>query len=263
MLETGLEGESAIVTGAASGIGAAIARRLADAGVDVALFDVDTDGIERTATAVRDRDQRATVHTVDVTDEDAIEHGVEAAVDAHDSVSVLVNNAGVQERDTVLDLERNAWDRQFAVNATGTYLCSRHVARHFVDTGTSGRIVNVASQAGQEPPAELSAYAASKAAVIAFTKSFAQEIGEYGVRVNAVCPGPAETPLLMDLLEEVAAETDQDVAEIVASIEDEEIPLGRIADPQDIADPVVFLASDLSRHISGQALNVTGGQTIV
>lgn len=262
MLDAGLDGESAIVTGAGSGIGAGIARRLADAGMDVALFDIDTDGGEQTAAEIRERGQHATVHDVDVSDEAAVERGVRAAFEAHDDLTVLVNNAAVQERDAVLDLERPAWDRQLEVNATGTYLCSRHVARRFVTEDVPGRIVNIASQAGEEPPAELAAYAASKAAVLAFTKSFAQEVGEFGIRVNAVCPGPVETPLLMDLFEEVADESDRELSEVVEAVESE-IPLGGIAEPRDVADPVVFLASNLSRHVSGQALNVTGGQTIV
>jgi NAD(P)-dependent dehydrogenase (short-subunit alcohol dehydrogenase family) len=258
MTEYDLVGEAAVVTGGAGGIGEGIALELAAGGLDVAVFDVDRGGAADTADAVREAGAAASVHEVDVADEADVEAGVAAAVDRHDGVDVLVNAAGIQLRGPVVEYDADDWDRQFAVNARGTFLPAKHVARHQVERGDGGRIVNVASQVGKRPSPGIAAYSASKAAVVSFTRTLALELADHGVGVNAVCPGKIET----GLLEEYAADQPGDPGAVYDRFA-EEIPRGRLGTPADVAALVAFLASEDADFVTGQAITVSGGETLV
>jgi NAD(P)-dependent dehydrogenase (short-subunit alcohol dehydrogenase family) len=251
-------GEAAVVTGGAGGIGEAIALELAGGGLDVAVFDVDGEGAADTAAAIREEGVAASVHGVDVADEAAVERGVEAAVERHGRIDVLVNAAGIQLRGPIAEYDADDWDRQFAVNARGTFLPSKHVARHLIERGDGGRIVNVASQVGKRPSTGIAAYSASKAAVISFTRTLALELADHDVGVNAVCPGKIGT----GLLEEYAADQSDDARTVYDRFA-EEIPRGRLGTPADVASLVAFLASEAADFVTGQAITVSGGETLV
>jgi len=250
-------GEAAVVTGASHGIGEAIALELARNGLDVAVFDIDAAAGEETTAAIRERGAAASVHEVDVADERAVECAVEAALDRHGRVDVLVNSAGIQLPGEIVDYDADDWDRQFAVNTRGSFLPSKHVARRLIERGDGGRIVNVASQVGKRPSPGIAAYSASKAAVIAFTRALAEELADHDVTVNAVCPGKIET----GLLEQWADRQSVPREELFERVAAEEIPRGRLGTPEDVAALVAFLASEAADFVTGQAVNVTGGET--
>lgn len=232
-----LAGRRALVTGGASGIGAATAERLADEGAQVAVLDRNTSPLG-----------------ADVRDEAQVARAVAAAADQLGGpVDVLVNSAGIYRIAPLLDLDRGEWDEVVDVNLKGTFLVSRAVARALAASGRGGAIVNLSSMAAvsadaQEPTAH---YNASKAGVIALTKQMAVEWAPFGIRVNAVCPGAIDTPMLR-LMDDPAAGRDW--------IE-REVPLRRLGRPEEVAALVAFLASDEAAYITGAAVTVDGGAT--
>ena len=249
-----LVGRRALVTGAGTGIGRAIARALAAAGARVAVTDLD----EAAAGAVARELEGAVGWSLDVTDAAATEAVIRRAVADLGGLEIVCANAGVSSMHRVVDLSEAEWDRNMAVNAKGVFLTNRAAVRHWLAGGIQGVIVNTASLAGKQGVALLAHYAASKFAVVGFTQSLAREVAERGIRVNCVCPGFVRTAMQE---REVAWEaklrgmaSDAVRAEYVALT-----PLGRLEEPEDVADTVVFLASDAARFITGEALNVTGG----
>ena len=249
-----LAGRRALVTGAGTGIGRAIARALAAAGARVAVTDLD----EAAAGAVARELEGAVGWALDVTDAAATEAVIRRAVAELGGLEIVCANAGVSSMHRVVDLSEAEWDRNMAVNAKGVFLTNRAAVRHWLVDGIQGVIVNTASLAGKQGVALLAHYAASKFAVVGFTQSLAREVAERGIRVNCVCPGFVRTAMQE---REVAWEAklrgmapDAVRAEYVALT-----PLGRLEEPEDVADTVVFLASDAARFITGEALNVTGG----
>lgn len=243
-----LDGDRALVTGAGHGIGRGIAEELAAHGCDVAVNDVEAESARETAAALRsEHDVRATTCVGDVSAVADADGMVEAAVEALDGLDVLVNNAGIavpQDFEAVHE-DPETWERTLAVNLTGVKNCT---AAAFPELKGGGRIVNVASTAGLRISPIMGAhYTSSKWGVIGFTKHVAHECGEFGIRANAICPGPTETPL-------TAGATEEQRAEIRA-----DIPLGRWGRPEDVARVAVFFASELSGHVTGTALPVDGG----
>ncbi|MEX2648839.1 MAG: SDR family NAD(P)-dependent oxidoreductase [Alphaproteobacteria bacterium] len=249
-----LDGRCALVTGAGSGIGAAIARALARAGARVAVSDLDGAAAVRVAGSI----DGALAHRLDVTDAAATKIVVAMVAKALGGLDLVCANAGVSTMNRVVDLTEAEWDHNMAVNAKGVFLTNQAAVRHFLASGTKGVIVNTASMAGHMGAPFLAHYVASKFAVVGFTQSLAKEVGQYGIRVNAVCPGFVRTS--MQERELVWEGTLRGIspaavkAEMVAMT-----PLGRIEEPEDVADVVVFLASDAARFMTGQAINVTGG----
>jgi len=242
MDDRGIAGTVALVTGAAQGIGAAVAAALAKAGAVVA--GVDLDGAD---------------HRVDVSDADAVEAVVDRVERTAGPIGILVNVAGILRTGRILDTTDEDWRRTFAVNTDGVFHVSRAVARRMAPR-ESGAIVTVGSNAAGVPRAGMGAYAASKAATTMFTRCLGLELAEHGIRCNVVSPGSTDTAMQRGLWTDDAA-PDRVIAGDLATFR-VGIPLGRIADPADIADAVLFLVSHQARHITMQNLYVDGGATL-
>jgi len=242
-----LDGHAAVVTGGASGIGAATCRRMAAEGARVAVFDIDGEGAERVAAEVD-----GIAYAVDVTDFAALDAAVSDAADRLGRLSLLFNNAGTSNLAPVHDFPLDEWRRIIDVNLTGVFHGFRAAAPHIVASG-GGAIVSTASISGTRPAAGEAPYAAAKAAVAALTATAALEYAPT-VRVNAVSPGMIHTPMTDLLL------TDRGLDQ--AARMTAKTPLARIGTPDDIADVVVFLCSDLARFVTGQNVVVDGGMTL-
>jgi len=244
-----LDGRIAIVTGAGSGIGRALAQRLASDGATLVLGDRNVEGVEQTA---RDIGERATAVSLDVADEASSRAIVERALSLHGKLDIVCNIAGVLDFGRFADLDANRWDRVISVNLTGVYNMCRAAMPHLIET--KGNIVNMASAAGLVGVPYNAAYTASKHGVIGLTRSLALEFSKEGVRVNAVCPGGVKTPML-----EQTPPENIDWSMVMRSAS--WLNDGEMSDPADIANAVAFLASDHARMISGSAMAVDGGQT--
>ena len=244
-----LDGRIAIVTGAGSGIGRAVAQRLASDGATLVLGDRNVEGVEQTA---RDIGERATAVSLDVADEVSSRAIVERALSLHGKLDIVCNIAGVLDFGRFADLDANRWDRVISVNLTGVYNMCRAAMPHLIET--KGNIVNMASAAGLVGVPYNAAYTASKHGVIGLTRSLALEFSKEGVRVNAVCPGGVKTPML-----EQTPPENIDWSMVMRSAS--WLNDGEMSDPADIANAVAFLASDHARMISGSAMAVDGGQT--
>ncbi|MFJ2292433.1 2,3-dihydro-2,3-dihydroxybenzoate dehydrogenase [Streptomyces sp. NPDC087894] len=257
--EQELTGRLALVTGAGRGIGEAVVHALAGRGARVLATDLDTEGV----TALeKTYEGRVTARTLDVTDPAAVEELVEEAERTLGPLDIAVNVAGVLRVSSVADLSDEEWAATFAVNTHGVFHVSRSVSRRMAERG-SGSIVTVASNAAGVPRTGMAAYAASKAAAVMFTKCLGLEVAPRGVRCNTVSPGSTLTDMQRGMWtagdEEAAARR---VIEGDPSTYRTGIPLGRIADPCDIADAVAFLVSDRARHITMHDLYVDGGATL-
>ncbi len=241
-----LEGQRAVVTGGASGIGRATARRMAEEGATVAVLDINGDAAGECA-----RDIGGTAHVADVSDPDGLRDAVDAAAAAMGGITILYNNAGIGGMAPLAEWEPEEWHRLVTVNLTGVYLGFRAAVPHLRASGR-GSVVSTASISGTRPAAGEAPYSAAKAGVAAITASAALEYAPH-IRVNSVSPGMIETALTAPLLEFVpdAQERYQRTT-----------PMGRVGQPEDIADVVVFLCSDLARFITGQNLVVDGGMTL-
>ena len=244
-----LDGRIAIVTGAGSGIGRAVAQRLANDGATLVLGDRNVEGVEQTA---RDIGERATAVSLNVADEASSRAIVERALSLHGKLDIVCNIAGVLDFGRFADLDANRWDRVISVNLTGVYNMCRAAMPHLIET--KGNIVNMASAAGLVGVPYNAAYTASKHGVIGLTRSLALEFSKEGVRVNAVCPGGVKTPML-----EQTPPENIDWSMVMRSAS--WLNDGEMSDPADIANAVAFLASDHARMISGSAMAVDGGQT--
>jgi NAD(P)-dependent dehydrogenase (short-subunit alcohol dehydrogenase family) len=245
-----LDGEAAIVTGAARGIGRAVALGLAEAGARVAVADLDLAEAKAVAQAIREAGGEATALALDVADEAAVEAGFAEAAATFGGIRILINNAGTAIRKPSVELPRAEWDKVIGVNMTGVFLCARSAARHMIAAG-GGRIVNMASIMGLSGGGLYPniSYQASKGAVVNMTRALALEWAEAGIRVNAVAPTWVRTDFIRGLL---------DKPELIARIE-AMTPLRRLADPADIVGAVLFLASDASAMVTGHTLPVDGG----
>ena len=235
------EGKQALVTGAGSGIGAAVARSLHAEGAEVVLADVNAEGAEVLAL---DLGTRARAIALDVRDEDAV-------APAMQGLDVLVNVAGIGSTTDAPGTSRETWEAVFAVNTTGTFLCCKHAIPGMKERG-GGSIVNLGSVAGLVGLPNRAAYCASKGAVIALTRALAVDHVRDGIRVNAVCPGTVDTPWVQRLVEEAGEDIDALRARQ---------PMGRLGTPEEIAEAVLYLASDAAAFVTGTALVIDGGLT--
>ena len=243
-----LDDQRAIVTGAARGIGRAIATTLAQSGATVLIADLDGEQARRTADELRQQDLRAVATTVDVTREDSVRDMVAAALRELGGLDVLVNNAGIYPTLSIEGMTVAEWDRVLAVDLRSVYLCSQAVMHHLM-AQRSGAIVNIATVDAFQPKPSKIHYAAAKTGVLSLTRSFADELGRHGVRVNAVAPGLIETRFAAALFQ------DRTAYEGVVG----RTPLGRHGQPEDVCGAVVFLASEAAAYMSGQVLIVDGG----
>lgn len=242
--ERDLEGRVALVTGAAQGIGRAIARALGAAGAKVALCDV----VEQANEAVAEAGEGACYLRCDVTDRAQVDAAVRSVVEGLGGLHILVNNAGIAIDGLLLRAKPEDWDRVLGVNLDGAFNCTRAAAKHLLKAREAGRIVFISSVVGEQGNTGQVAYSASKAALLGVTKSLAQELAARGVTVNAVSPGFIETQMTRD---HVQGERREQLLRA--------IPLGRIGAPEDIAAAVRFLCSPAAGYITGQVLRVNGG----
>jgi NAD(P)-dependent dehydrogenase (short-subunit alcohol dehydrogenase family) len=253
-----LEGKVAIVTGAAQGIGRSVASRFAEHGAKVLVGDILTDQGQALAQELTDQGHQARFARMDVVSLDSIERAMEQCLEAFGAVDILVNNAGINQTGAVVDLEPEAWERVLDVNLTGSFLCSHVVCRQMILQGRGGSVLFTSSEAGKRGEAGASAYAASKFGVIGLMQCLALEMAPYDIRVNAVCPGSVDTPMIHWLLNSIAEERSVSPQEEQEKLLDA-IPLHRLAQPDEIADVFVFLASPMASYITGEAVNVDGG----
>ena len=253
-----VKGEVAIVTGAGQGIGRAIAERLSQDGMKLVLVDRQGDAVAHVADEIQANGGEAIALSADILLAEDRLRMIETALATFERLDVLVNNAGVQRIALPLEVTEDHWDLIMDVNAKATYFCCQLALKHMISQ-RSGRIINLASIAGKMANTTYHPiYNASKAAVLAITKTLAQYSAGYGVRVNAVCPGMIETPM-QDVVDcEIARITGKAPAEIRTE-RNSRIPLGYIGDGADVAAIVSFLVGPDSRYMTGQALNADGG----
>ena len=234
------------MTGAAQGIGKAIAMLLAQKGADIVISDINLEKAEETAKEVEAIGQRAMAIKVDVANTNDVECMIEAVLERFGQIDILVNNAGIVRDKLILRMTEEDWDAVLNVNLKGTFNCTKAVVKH-MSKQRRGKIVNIASVVGEMGNAGQANYSASKAGVIGLTKTIAREFAQRGINVNAIAPGYIETPMTEVLPEKVKEELRR------------MIPMERLGRPEDVAEAVLFLVSEASGYITGQVLNVNGG----
>lgn len=251
----------AVVTGAAQGLGAAIVRRLADEGCDVVVADLNLEGAQRTAADVAAATGRRTLAVaVDVTQEDQVQALFAATKEHFGRVDILVANAGIVISGPLVEFDANRWRKVIDVNLNGYFLCAKHAAALMIEQ-RRGVIIQINSKSGKKGSYKNAAYAASKFGGVGLTQSLALELAEYGIRVNAVCPGNLlDSPLWVEsLYSQYAQRLGISEAEVRQRYVDQ-VPMKRGCTYEDVTNVVVFLASDQASYMTGQAINVTGGQ---
>jgi L-rhamnose 1-dehydrogenase len=247
-----LQGKTAIVTGAARGIGRAIAVRFGQEGANVAVVDLREKEGQETVRLIEAAGGRATFIHTDVSDRDQVQAMVNTVVQEWDSIDILVNNAGICPFRDFLDMEEDVWDQVLDVNLKGYFLCSQAVAKVMVEQGVKGRIIAVSSISSEFGGSSQAHYCASKAGINLLVKSMAISLGPNGITCNAVLPGTVETDINREAL------ADPKVRDYWSN----RTPLGRIARPEDITGPVLFFASDDSNWCTGSMLVVDGGTSV-
>lgn len=254
-----LEGKKALVTGAGAGIGEATAIALAKAGAAVAVADIDPQAVDRTHAALGSLGERSVPIQADISRLSDIDAMVGTAVRELGGIDIVVNNAGVTRHGALLDITEETWDLMQNVNAKGTFFSIQRLARQMVEQDRGGRIINISSTGGKGFRGTSSpAYAASKGAIISMTYIAAVQLAAHDINVNAICPGLVDTQMLRGMLAQRSADTGTPVDQLVHGLE-QMVPLGRLDDPEDIAEMAVFLAGPGGRNITGQTINIDGG----
>lgn len=251
-----LKAKTAIVTGGGQGIGRAISLRLAAEGYKVAIFDLKPDTAEATAAEARAAGGEARVYGVDVSDQEAVNAAVQQAESDLGPTWLLVNNAGWDKPAPFLSTDKPLWDKIIAINLNGPLNTHKAVLPGMVARG-GGRVVNIASDAARVGTSTEAVYSACKGGIIAFTKSMARELARNNVLLNAVCPGPTNTPMMASVL----GEGEQAMKWKDAMLRG--IPLKRMGEPEDYAGMVAFLASSDASYITGQTISISGGMNMV
>ena len=248
-----MSGRVAVITGAASGIGLGVARRLADDGHAVALLDRDGPLVAQVAEDVAATGARAASYPVDVADRGALAGVYEAVREDLGPITILVTSAGVEAFDPVAEISPEKWDRIIAVNLTGTFTCMQLAVPDMIEAGW-GRIVTISSSSAQSGAPNMAHYVASKGGVIGLTKAFAREFAGHGITVNTIPPTIVDTPMARK------GETEGNVpsVEVMARM----VPLGRAGTPEDIAGACSYLCSDDGSYVTGQIIGVNGGMYV-
>lgn len=244
-----LTGKTAIVTGASRGIGAAIARKLCEAGANVALCSRSAEAVAAIADALNSEGYTAISTAADISQKSDVEALIKAVQERFSQIDILVNNAGITRDTLLMRLKDEDWHAVLQTNLTGTMYCTRAVLRPMIRQ-RSGRIINISSVIGVMGNAGQASYAAAKAGILGFTKTIAREVGARGITVNAIAPGFITT----DMTAQIPEQHQKQLLEL--------IPLRCFGSPEDVADAVCFLASDAARYITGQTLHVDGGMVM-
>jgi 3-hydroxybutyrate dehydrogenase len=252
-----LEGRRAVITGGGRGIGRACAFALAESGAEVLVCARSEDQVQAVADELRRAGRTAHAAVCDVTDPDSIARLVAAASEALGGVDVLVNNAGIAASAPVRSLSLDDWERTMRVNATGVFLCAQAFLPGMVERGW-GRVVNVASVASRAGAPYTAAYAASKHAVLGFTRSAALEVARHGVTINCVCPGFVDTDMTRESVARIVAKTGRTEDEALASLLALS-PQRRLITPEEVAGAVVWLCDDAARGVNAQSIVIDGG----
>jgi NAD(P)-dependent dehydrogenase (short-subunit alcohol dehydrogenase family) len=247
-----LEGKVAMITGAASGIGLATAKRLAEMGGSIALVDINESKGKKAAEEIKNLGKKAKFFRCDVTSDSDCKKTTEDVYHEFGKIDILFNNAGVTKRKTIVELGEEEWDLVINVNLKSIYLLSRHVIALMIKDG-GGSIINTGSGWGLKGGPNAAAYCAAKGGIVNLTRAMAIDHGRQGIRVNCVCPGDTDTELLHD----EAAQLGMDDAEFMKAAADR--PLQRVGLPEDIANAVLYFASDMSSWVTGSVLIVDGG----
>lgn len=245
-----MNSRTAVVTGGASGIGAAISRRLASDGAMVAIFDIDGSAAEALASSIELSGGKAIGLTVDVTDRAAIDAGLNEARARLGRPTILVNSAGLSIDGPFLDLTAATWNRSLAINLTGTFDCCQALLPGMIEEGW-GRIVNISSSSIHSGAPGLAGYVAAKSGVVGLTKVLALEFAKFGITINTVPPGFIDTPMLRKTVEKGFVDLEQQTART---------PVGRIGTPEDVAAVCAFLTSEEASYVTGQSIGVNGGR---
>jgi NAD(P)-dependent dehydrogenase (short-subunit alcohol dehydrogenase family) len=261
-----LKDRIAIITGGGRGIGRGVALRYAQEGAKLALVDLEQSHLDETAKELDASGTGVEYITLqgDVSSSADVQGFFDKTIERFGRLDILVNNAGIGNPPVpIVQMPEEAWDRTIAVNLKSVFLCSKAAALQFMKQGesgrtTNGRIISVASQAGKTGFAMLTPYCASKAGIVLFTQAFAKEVGGQKINVNCVCPGTIDTPLLRGAGSGLNITDEQFMAGIKSFLPS--IPLGRVGYPADVAKVITFLASDDSDYMTGQAINISGGQ---
>jgi len=247
-----LEGKTAMISGAASGIGKGAALRLAEAGADIILLDInDKNGI-KTKEQIQELGKKAAYFHCDVSSDINCRMAVESSVKEFSKIDILFNNAGIAIRKNVVALTEKDWDKALDINLKGVYLLSHHVIPIMIKN-SGGSIINIGSGWSHKGGPNAVSYCASKAGILNLTRAMAIDHGKHNIRVNCVCPGDIDTPLLHSECEQLGEDKEKFMQEAAAR------PLNRIGTPEDVANAVLFFASDLSSWVTGANLIIDGG----
>ncbi len=247
-----LPDKAAIVTGAAQGIGRVIAEAFAEHGAHVMVADINFEGAEKVAAAINaSGGPTAVAADLDVANPDQVQKTTALAVEKFGRLDILVNNAAILRAHLIVDFPLKDWQDIFRVNMEGAFLCSQAAARHMIKQGEGGCIINIASASARKADSKHAAYSSSKAALVSFTRILALELGQHGIRANAILPGATMTEMLQNVFDTVPGIKEDLIAKTT---------LGKLGDPKDQANAAVFLASDMASHITGEHLIVSGGE---
>jgi len=254
-----LKDRVAIVTGGGAGIGRSICINMAKEGAKVAVMDINEEAALETAEMIEKEDGEALALKMDVTLKADVEAMTAQVLKTHGKIDILVNNAGTDIKGAITELTERTWDTLMDINLKGVFLCTQAVSHSMIER-RYGRIVNISSMAGKTGEPLTSPYCATKFGVIGFTQSIALELGKHNITVNAVCPGPVDTDLIRQSVAQSAKIKGMAPEDFLQEFFINPTPLGRIAQPVDIARAVIFLASDDAEFITGSTLNVSGGR---
>jgi 2-keto-3-deoxy-L-fuconate dehydrogenase len=253
-----LDGKSALITGAGSGIGEATAQLFARQGAQVIVADVRADAAERVAASIIDQDGLAIVQPLDVADEDQVRTAFDSIAAHYGRLDILVNNAGVSHVGNILETSLEEWERVLRVNARGVFLCAREAVRAMLQQQPKGGvIINMSSTAALIGIDRRLPYSASKGAVLAMTRSIAMDFVDQGIRCNAICPGTVHTPFVEGYLARNFPGQEDAVRQTLHARQ----PLGRMGQPEEIAAAALYLASDEAAFVTGSGLVIDGGWT--
>lgn len=260
MISIDLSGKIAIVTGAGGGLGKATALKLAEAGASVVVSDINLENAQNVADEIKKMGVPSKAIKTNVSIEEEVNNLVETTINEFGTLDILVNNAGINITAPFVGVDSEGFDKLINVNIKGVYYGCKAALKHMIPK-QQGKIVNFSSMAGKEGFGLASHYGATKFAVLGLTQAIAKEVGQYNINVNAVCPGIIRTEMWEKMLSEGSQFTGQSREEMWKTVTSP-IPLGRPQEPEDIANMVAYLCSDLAKNMTGQGINITGGQQV-